>query len=107
MIPKNRDKLWQQARLTLIVVAILSLNVIGWILGAATYEIWTLKNDRPNDTISHSVLLLTDMFPWLPVACWGFLIVNVLFWIIVFCHWFVKGFWWKKAVIVDDSEDEK
>lgn len=103
----SKHKLWKQCQITIYVMVSMIMTAVLWMVGYGSYEMWTLKNHKDNDTISHGVALLTSVFPALPYVFWSSLFVVTLFWIIVGCHWFVKGFWWKKAVIVDDSEDEK
>jgi tellurite resistance protein TehA-like permease len=86
------------------VAAFLGLLGIG-----AGYEIVTLKDKVPNNTISHVMNELTLQYPWLPWAFVIFMGVFFIFWITCSCHWWGKGFWWKKAVYKDDlttPEDE-
>jgi hypothetical protein len=71
------------------------------------YEIKTLVDTIPNNTISHIVALLTAQYPTLPywiVGSFGFF---VLFWTTVFLHWWKPGFWWKAAVFVAQKTNKK
>jgi hypothetical protein len=91
---------------SLFVVISMAVTAALWCVVYGVYEIWTLRNMVQNDTISHVVDALWQNNPDLPQMLWTGLMVFVAFWAAVFCHWFVKGFPWKKAVWVQ-SDDER
>jgi len=87
---------------------VLSLLSFLWLcLVSGAYEVWTLLNNVPNDTISHQVAIATVQYPWIPSAFIGFGGVFVAFWLTCAFHWWGRGFWWKPAVFVTEKVKEK
>jgi uncharacterized BrkB/YihY/UPF0761 family membrane protein len=74
--------------------------------GTGVYELWTVFNNVPNDTISHVVVSWTDDYPWLNETLIGLFVLFVIFWVAVFCHWWKPQgtFWWDKPMF--ESEDK-
>lgn len=95
------------AKLTLYAVMLMAGSFLAWCFGFGGFELVTLGDGKPNNTISHIMALLTIQYPWLPYAVVGFFGIFVLFWINVFGHWWVKGWWWKPAVFVDEEGENK
>lgn len=76
----------------------------GLLVGGGVFEIVTLKDPVPNNTVSHVVTELTKQYPFLPTAFVVFMGVWFVFWLTCALHWWGKGFWWKPARFVNEGK---
>lgn len=90
-------------------LAVLISFTLFILLCAATggYELWTVFNNVPNDTISHVVVSWSNQYHWLRAAIIFGMSFFMVFWFVAILHWFRKGFCWKAPIFLDETDEEK
>lgn len=76
-------------------------------IATGAYEIITVFDNVPNNTISHVVVSWSNECSWLAGAIIGAFTVFMLFWFVVILHWFRKGFCWKAPIFIIETDEEK
>lgn len=73
--------------------------IIVWLTVLFVYEIWTLKNRRANDTLSHRVVVCCRKRPWVALAL-------LLFVCLCAGHWFLPydiRWIWPQPIFVEET----
>lgn len=71
-----------------------------FLLAGLVYEIYTVFNDKPNDTLSHVVVWTVEGAPWVGVA------LPVMI-VLVLGHWLLRKWIWAPPKFVEDKNEDK